>query len=176
MIKKIVFTGPESTGKTTLAELISQHLNLPYVKEAARDYLNGLNRKYAYEDILNIAMLQMSEEEKIKSFHPPFLICDTDLLTIKIWSEDKFQKCEHWVNHAFIDRAAEVYFLCTPDFPWQPDPQREDAERREELFHLYKQHLINSKIRFVELTGTIENRMEYVLAYLNHEQIEGGLF
>ncbi len=170
MNRKVVFTGPESTGKTTLAEMLSAHLNLPYVKESARDYLNILNHPYGYQDILNIAMLQMSEEEKIKSIQPHLLICDTDLLTIKIWSEDKFQKCEHWLTHAFIDRAAEVYFLCTPDFPWHPDPQREDEKRREHLYQVYKEHLIHYKIRFIELTGSIENRMKFVLAYLNNGQ------
>ncbi len=168
MIRKVVFTGPESTGKTTLAKMLATHLNLPYVKEYAREYLNNLGHPYGYEDVLNIAMLQMSEEEKIKSIHPPVLICDTDLLTIKIWSEDKFHKCEHWLTHAFVDRAAEVYFLCTPDFSWQPDPLREDPERQNQLYQIYKDYLIHFKIRFIELTGSIENRMNLTLAYMNN--------
>ncbi len=169
MIHKIVFTGPESCGKTTLVNLLSQKLNLPYVPEMARPFINSLNRKYEYDDLLSIAMLQMSEEERIKSMNPPLLICDTDLLTVKIWCDDKFQRCEPWLSHATIHRIPTIYFLCAPDFPWQPDPQREDPNRREHLYNVYKEHMIQYKVRFVELKGNIEQRMQTVLQYLDNE-------
>lgn len=166
MIHKIVFTGPESCGKSTLVELLAQKLQLPFVPEMARPYINNLNRKYTYDDLLSIAMLQMSEEERIKSMHPPLLICDTDLLTIKIWCDDKYQRCEHWLNHACIDRTPAMYFLCAPDFPWQPDPQREDPHRRETLYQVYKDHMVKYKLRFIELKGTVEQRLAIVMKHL----------
>lgn len=169
MIHKIVFTGPESCGKTTLVNHLSQKLSLPYVPEMARPFISSLNRKYEYDDLLSIAMLQMSEEERIKSLNPPLLICDTDLLTIKIWCDDKYQRCEPWLSHATIDRVPAVYFLCAPDFPWQPDPQREDPHRREHLYNVYKEHMIKYKVRFVELKGTVEQRMQTVMQYLDNE-------
>ncbi|MBK7443626.1 MAG: ATP-binding protein [Bacteroidetes bacterium] len=169
MIHKIVFTGPESCGKTTLVNYLSQKLSLPYVPEMARPFISSLNRKYEYDDLLSIAMLQMSEEERIKSLNPPLLICDTDLLTIKIWCDDKYQRCEPWLSHATIDRVPAVYFLCAPDFPWQPDPQREDPHRREHLYNVYKEHMIKYKVRFVELKGTVEQRMQTVMQYLDNE-------
>lgn len=170
MMRKIVFTGPESCGKTTLVNFLSQKLNLPYVPEMARPFINSLNRKYEYDDLLSIAMLQMSEEERIKSMNPPILICDTDLLTVKIWCDDKYQRCEPWLNHATIDRAPAIYFLCMPDFPWEPDPQREDPNRREHLYNVYKEHMIKYKVRFVELKGNVEQRIQTVMQHLDNEQ------
>lgn len=167
MTRKIVFTGPECCGKTTLANALAAKLKLPYVPEMARPYLDKLDRPYAYEDLLNIAMLQMSEEERIKSLNPYLLICDTDLLTVKIWCDDKFKRCEHWVNHATVDRSPDIYFLCAPDFDWQPDPQREDPHRRETLHAMYRNHMVQYKLRFIELTGTVEQRMQTVLDHLH---------
>lgn len=166
---KIVFTGPESCGKSTLVQKLAQHLQLPFVPEMARSYINKLNRKYEYDDLLNIAMLQMSEEERIKVLQPPLLICDTDLLTIKIWCDDKYQRCENWLNHACIDRSPVMYFLCVPDFPWQPDPQREDPHRREVLYQVYKDHMLRHKLRFIELKGSVDQRLAQVLQYLEGE-------
>ncbi len=167
MMHKIVFTGPESTGKTTLAENVSAKWQLPYVQEVARGFIDNLNRPYVYQDLLSIAMLQMSEEEKIMSLQPKLLICDTDLLTVKIWCEDKFRQCEHWLTHAFVDRAPDIYFLCAPDFPWQYDNQREDPERREHLYQVYRDHLIHYQKRFIELSGPVENRINTVMQYLH---------
>jgi nicotinamide riboside kinase len=169
MIHKIVFTGPESCGKTTLVHVLAQQLNLPFVQEMARPYIHTLNRKYEYDDLLSIAMLQMSEEERVKSMQPPLLICDTDLLTVKIWCDDKYQRCEHWLSHAWVDRTPDMYFLCAPDFPWVPDTLREDANRREHLYQVYREHMIKYKLRFIELTGTVEQRLKVVNHYLNSD-------
>jgi nicotinamide riboside kinase len=170
---KIVFTGPESSGKTTLSELLARHFHVPFVQEAAREYLHKLQRQYTYEDILNIALLQMAEEEKVRTQQPALLICDTDILTNKIWCEDKFHRCEKWLTDAFAMRHVDMYFLCTPDFPWHPDPQREDPHRREKIFDSYKLHLTKYQKRFVELAGNIENRMKTVLEYFS---AQGGMF
>jgi nicotinamide riboside kinase len=166
MTRKIVFTGPESCGKTTLVQFIANQMNLPYVQEMARPHINALGRNYQSEDLLNIAMLQMSEEERVKSSHPKILLCDTDLLTIKLWCEDKFHHCEPWLTHACVDRSPDMYFLCAPDFPWQPDPQREDPHRREHLHQMYKDHIIKYKLRFIELKGSVEQRIATVMHYL----------
>ncbi len=170
-MKKIVFTGPESSGKTTLAEILSMQFHLPYVKEVAREYITSLNRPYNYEDVLNISLLQMAEEEKIKSVQPPFLICDTDLSTIMIWCNDKFHKCESWIVSAFQDRQPDIYFLCSPDFPWQEDVLREDAHRRHELLEAYRSLFNYYKIDVVELSGTVENRMKRILKALDQQSV-----
>jgi hypothetical protein len=56
--------------------------------------------------------------------------------------------------------------LCAPDFPWQPDPQREDPHRRETLYQVYKDHMVKYKLRFIELKGTVEQRLATVMKHL----------
>ena len=63
-MKKIVITGPESTGKTTLAEALAQKLNALLIPEYARSYVEGLNRPYTYSDVEMIAQHQLEEESK----------------------------------------------------------------------------------------------------------------
>lgn len=163
---KIIFTGAECCGKTTLAKKLSEDLNIPFVEEISRNYLKKSHGKYAYEDVLNMALLQMAEEEKIKSMFPSVLICDTDILTYKIWCEDKFHKSEKWLTEAFLMRNADIYFLCKPDFPWQFDPLREDAARREELYQIYKKNLQIAHKPFIELEGNLQERIKQVKNYL----------
>ena len=74
---KIIVTGPESSGKTTLCKALSKHFNLPFSKEYAREYLDALDRDYTQEDLLKIAKGQLQAESRKQ-------LLDTDLITLKI--------------------------------------------------------------------------------------------
>ena len=87
---KIIVTGPESSGKTTLCKALSEHYNLPFTKEFAREYLTDLGKNYLQEDLLKIAVGQLKSEQNTQ-------LLDTDLITIKIWSEYKYGNCDKWI-------------------------------------------------------------------------------
>ena len=84
----IVMTGPESSGKTTLATHLAGYYKAPLISEVARDYLAGKN-SYEKSDLLEIAKLQYQEERRVVARRPKKIICDTDLLVVMIWSEVK---------------------------------------------------------------------------------------
>ena len=88
LIKKIVLTGPECSGKTTLSTDIATRFNLPIVKEYARSFLTKINRPYKYEDLLRIAKKQLEEENQKSNSKSKkqLIICDTNLQVIKLWS------------------------------------------------------------------------------------------
>ena len=66
-IKKIVIIGPESTGKSTLCEMLAEHYQTTWVREYAREYLLKHGTNYSYENLLEIAKGQIKlEEEAIK--------------------------------------------------------------------------------------------------------------
>jgi len=136
---KIIITGPESSGKTTLCQSLSNHFNITFAEEFSREYLNKLNRKYDKSDLIKIAKGQLLKEKINKDL----LIYDTDLITIKIWSEYKYGDCDHWIIEQIEKQKTEkrFYFLCKPDIPWQDDPLRENQEERDEIYEIYKKEL-----------------------------------
>lgn len=55
----ITIVGPESSGKTTLARKLAAYLGCPWVPEYAREYLEGLGRRYEEADLKEIAAGQL---------------------------------------------------------------------------------------------------------------------
>ena len=133
---KIIVTGPESSGKTTLCKNLSEHFKIPFAKEYARIFLDELDRNYTQSNLLKIAGGQLKSEQNTQ-------LLDTDLITIKIWSEYKYGSCDKWILTQIEKQKSEkrFYLLCKPNIPWQPDKQRENPSDREALFEIYKQEL-----------------------------------
>ncbi len=138
---KIVVTGPESSGKTTLVQALAAYYQVPWVAEYARTYIGKLTQPYREADLLRIARGQVQREDKITQTHPRLLICDTSLLVIYVWSRYRYGRCHPWIEDQLAHRAVDHYLLCSPDLPWQPDPQRENPHDRAELFGQYEEML-----------------------------------
>ncbi len=157
---KIVFTGPESSGKTTISKAVSKKFNLPIVEEYARRYLNQLKRKYKYTDLVEIAKGQLKLEQKAFKPNTKILICDTNLQVIKIWSQIKYNQCDSFIlnNQDFNC----FYVLCSPDFQWVSDPLRENKHNRDELFEEYHAELKKNKCKFIVIKGAHEKRMSTI--------------
>ena len=133
---KIIITGPESSGKTALCKALSKHFKIPSTEEYARGYLNNLGREYKEEDLIEIAKGQLQSETNSQ-------LLDTDLITIKIWSEYKYGKSDKWILEQIEKQKSEnrYYLLCRPDIPWEADPLRESPLNRDELFKIYKREI-----------------------------------
>ncbi len=149
-------TGPESSGKTTLCRQLSNHFNISFAKEFARSYIDSLERSYIMDDLLVIAREQLESEFN-------FQILDTDLITIKIWSEYKYGKCDKWILDQIEKQKSEkrFYLLCSPDIPWEADNQRKNPNDRKKLFEIYKNELENLKHKYFIVDG--ENRLEKII-------------
>ena len=91
-IVKVVLFGPESSGKTTLSKLLARHYNTVWVPEYAREYLqnkwNNERKTCEISDMLPIAKGQMKSENELAIKADKILICDTDLLETKVYSEE----------------------------------------------------------------------------------------
>ena len=149
-------TGPESSGKTTLCRQLSNHFNISFAKEFARSYIDSLERSYIMDDLLVIAREQLESEFN-------FQLLDTDLITIKIWSEYKYGKCDKWILDQIEKQKSEkrFYLLCSPDIPWEADNQRKNPNDRKKLFEIYKNELENLKHKYFIVDG--ENRLEKII-------------
>jgi len=169
-LKKIVVTGPESTGKSTLCEQLALHYNSAWVPEYAREYLLRHGMQYKYEDLLTIAKGQLELEDaraaelerKLGTGVAPILFIDTDMYVLKVWSEFVFGNCDHWILDQILIRKYDGYLLCRTDLPWVKDELREypDLVNREKLFHIYKDCLINQDTPWSEISGQADQRLE----------------
>ena len=81
-MKKIAIVGPESSGKSTLAQELMLRARAWYVSEVAREYIDNLERPYGEADLLEIAHAQARNEEMVSSEFKGLMVCDTDLITI----------------------------------------------------------------------------------------------
>lgn len=167
MVKKIVVTGPESSGKTTLCKQLATTLETAWVPEYARSFLNELDRSYDLKDLIAIAKGQIALEDRQCLAAQKYLICDTDLITIKIWSEYKYDSCDDLILELIETRDYDLHLLCSPDIPWTYDSLRENPDDRAELYDLYKSALIFYQKKFVELSGGEGERLEQALMALN---------
>ena len=159
--KRILILGPESTGKSTLAEKLARHFAEPWVPEVAREYLEKLDRPYAYEDLLQIGKQQMQLEDKRAGGAKNYLFCDTDLRVIQVWSQHRFGKVDPWVLEEIALRTYDLILICAPDLPWQADPLREHPElkMRQQFFEIYKQLSQASGIPWILISGDTDKRL-----------------
>ncbi len=170
---KIAIVGPESSGKSTIAQQLANHFQTNMVPEYARAYIKRINRPYTEEDLLEIAKGQIALEEKLAKETEGILICDTTLLVIKIWSEVKFGRCDPWIQKRFLNNFYSCYFLCDIDIPWEEDPQREhpDPEQRSDLFSRYVEGLKETDRPTHLLSGDHENRFAQAVKIISNLKI-----
>jgi nicotinamide riboside kinase len=151
-----------------LANALASELTAPLVPEVSRDYLEqkmAENSEYRYDkdDLLTIARKQVQSELTTSFKHPDMVVCDTDLLVIIIWSEVRFGDCHPWILETFekqVERGNRAYLLCDYDMPWEPDPLRESAETRPELFRLYQEKLDTYNLDYHIIKGSAEERLK----------------
>jgi nicotinamide riboside kinase len=162
----IVVTGPESCGKTTLAAALAHELAMPLVTEFAREYIDNLSRNYTEPDLPIIASGQVKKEKAAIESASGSVICDTDVLTIRIWQEFKYGRSSRQINEMMPDQHYRFYLLCAPDLPWRPDPQRENPRNRDELFGMHIELLERLGAKYSVIGGSGPARTEAALAVL----------
>ncbi|XOV81687.1 MAG: AAA family ATPase [bacterium] len=167
-----VVTGPESTGKTTLTAALAEHLQAPYVAEAARAYLQD---KYRYEpsDVLAIAHRQQQLERGVLARDPQVAIADTDLQVVYIWWQERIGPAPEILRNAYAQQSPRYYLLCRPDLPWEADPLRENPDDRDRLWQVYLADLSARQLPFSVVEGKGRQRFDCAVRVINRV-LSGG--
>jgi NadR type nicotinamide-nucleotide adenylyltransferase len=163
MIKKVIITGPESTGKSTLAKRLAEHYQTLWVPEYAREYIDRLNRPYNWQDLLNIMEGQLRTEKAMEGKAKDILFYDTSLLVIKVWYEYKFGALHPLIREKLRHFTCNLFLLSDVDLPWKYDPQREHPHQRSYFFQVYKKELEHMGVDFVIISGTGETRLKHAI-------------
>lgn len=155
---RIAITGPESSGKTTLSEQLATHFEASLVREYARDYLTSLDRPYTQEDVIHIAQQQLLLEKKAAESNPKLIICDTDVLVLKIWFMHKYKGVPEWLEKAIVPNRYALYLLLKPDIPYESDPLRENPEKGWYFFNQFQEELDQYDFPYVIISGDQDTR------------------
>ncbi len=170
---KIVLFGPESTGKTILAEKLAAHFNTIWNPEFVRGYLEilmeispekSMNELLTEYDLQPIALGQLATEKSSFSNAGRVVFYDTNLLEHKIYSENIYNTSASWIDQALETWEYDQYFLMDIDIPWEEDPQRESPESRATMFKTMKNELEKRDIPYTLISGDLQQRFEKIAA------------
>lgn len=155
----IAFTGPESTGKSTISKALAASFNAAWAPEYAREYLTGKNGKYDQSDLDVIALHQNALIQK--AARTGLAMLDTEILVLKIWSEYKYGNCSAMIQTLWEKQQIHHYFLCDIDLPWEEDPLREHPSfaSRKEILERYHEALAQKGAAYSVLSGDLPNRI-----------------
>jgi NadR type nicotinamide-nucleotide adenylyltransferase len=162
---KVVLFGPESTGKTTLAEMLAKHYDTLWVREFMRDYLqakwNKEKKICERKDMIPIAVGQMERENRLTEKASRLLISDTDLLELKVYSEAYYSGfCDPLLLKHALNNQYDLYFLTYIDVPWTPDDLRDKPDDRIGMFHRFEAALKKHQKPYIVLKGDLEERFK----------------
>ncbi|WP_319411110.1 ATP-binding protein [uncultured Cohaesibacter sp.] len=181
-LPRLILTGPESTGKSALAQALVEHLDGILVCEYLRDYFD-IQGTLTLEDAIPIAQGQWVNEERgaeQASASNKLLICDTDLVSSLVYNAHYYadeMNCPLWAQwEQWAERhkrrlknmpfQPRLYILCDVDWPWVADEQRDAPDLRPQFFNKFRAELQSQELDHLTVSGTLDERLNAVLAHL----------
>ncbi|SDG50691.1 AAA family ATPase [Psychroflexus sediminis] len=164
-LTKIVLFGPESTGKSTLAESLARHYNTEWVPEFARAYLqekyNNSAEMCAPSDLIPIAKGQIQLENEKAKKAKDLLFCDTNVLQTLTYAKTYYKNFEDPILEDCVKQHQYAhYFLTCIDTPWVPDDLRDKPHERKEMFAIFEETLISRGVSYTVLKGNLTERLQ----------------
>lgn len=170
----LIFTGVESTFKSSLAKAVGEALSREVCGEFAREYLNKLEPKPHMNPLPKqhfdaIAKGQLRAQKAHGFYSEGQSIFDTDGLTLAIWGADKFgAEDAQWLATG----GPAFYLLCAPTNTYEGDEYRLDGHRREELHQKFVELLEKLSRPYIILREPIfENRLYEALRIIKGLEI-----
>ena len=108
-------------------------------------------------------------DSELRTQNSELLFVDTNMYVMKVWCEFVFEKCHHWILNQIVERRYDLYLLCNVDLPWVKDELREypDLKTRDQLYHIYKDIMINQSTPWVDISGNHDERLQKAIKAVN---------
>jgi len=161
--RRVVITGAESTGTTTLARALAERLGTVWVPEVGRavSEARGLPYVWTDADFEMIARRQQRDEDRAARVSGPVLVCDTDALATCIWQERYLGRSTGPVEAIAASRSYSLSVLTSDDIPFVQDGLRDGEHLRGWMTERFRARL---REPWIEVRGTVEERVDQVLA------------
>ena len=160
--RRICLTGPECTGKSTLAARAERELGATWVREYAREYVELHGNDLTAEDVELIARGEIANLDHASD---GVILLDTDLLSTVVYARHYYGRCPQWIEDEARNRRADLYLLLDTDINWLPDPARDSGgDAREDLFDAFRAALDEFHTQWEFVSGNFEERWRRVAA------------
>lgn len=167
LLKRVAITGPESTGKSWLANNLASYYNVNMVNEYAREYFQNRDSKYLEVDLVNIAKGQIDKEEYIASISNGVIFCDTDLIVMKVWWKVVFGSVPDWIQKHIKENVYDMYLLCYTDIMWEPDPLRSNRNNRQYIYNMFVYELEQNSFNYRVVNGIGKQRLKNAINFVD---------
>lgn len=164
--RRVVLTGPEASGKTTLAIALAAQFGAAWTPEAARLYAESSTAPLSAATVEPIARLAIALEDALltASPGPELLVRDTDLISTVVYARHYYGNAAPWIVTESRARLGDLYLLCAPDLPWSADGVRDRPAHREELFHAFRATLAEFGAPTIEIRGSGPPRLRAAIS------------
>lgn len=153
MTRRIVLTGPEASGKTTLAKALARNFRAAWLPEQARLYAEEVKRELTAADAELIAQRTIDADDAAIATDPPLLLLDTDLISTVVYVRHYYGPCPAWIEDAARERRGDLYLLCAPDLPWTVDGVRDRPAQRQEMLALFERAMQEFDCVSIDVSG-----------------------
>ncbi|HBK35023.1 hypothetical protein A2239_04380 [Candidatus Uhrbacteria bacterium RIFOXYA2_FULL_40_9] len=171
-MKKIVFLGAESTGKSTIVRALAEKYQTEAVMEYGREYWDAHhdeNGQLSLEQLVELAKVHRAREDRACLSAQQYVFIDTNAITTRYYSQ-----LYHGSVHPVLDRLArlcfsryDACFVCDTDIPFEQDGTRRDEQHRNSMQQTLIKDLTERGISFDLLSGSLEERViqvKYILS------------
>lgn len=160
--KRIVLMGPESSGKTTLANALGQALRTTVAPEYGRTYCDFFGEPDE-DGLRKIARGHLAGTTSAMRFANRILVEDTDAAMTLVWA-DMFGIARDPEIEAMW-AAPDLYVVCDIDVPWISDGQRwfPEAAQRAAFLDRCISEARSSGTPYVLASGSLQKRLVTVL-------------
>ncbi|MEN9444239.1 MAG: Trifunctional biosynthesis/regulator protein NadR [Bacteroidota bacterium] len=163
---KVVITGPESVGKTTLVKKLARYYKGHSVLEFAREYIESLSGSYKFSDVEFIGRRQILEDAELADVSE-WVFFDTDLIITKVWFSVVYGMVPPWVD-SWLATHKRFHLLLDTSVAWEPDSVRENGgEMRAVLFERYRDELEHYGLPYAVVSGTGDVRTANAIAEID---------
>lgn len=154
---RVVLTGGECTGKTTLARDLAARWKTAWAVEGAREVALARAGALGPGDVPVIARahVRLAEEaaRAAAGAGRAVVFFDQDLLSTVVYARHYYGSCPQWIERLAAERRGDLYLLCAPDLPWAADGVRDRPAARGEAHALFAAALAAVGARVAGVTG-----------------------